>query len=426
MVIYKTLKEVKDATSPKHIDDLVYTATFSEDKKIKQAARDTIMGLAKKTGAHPASINDLYMAFGKKKIKGFTVPAFNVRTLTYDKARLIFQLAKQLKTNSFIFEIARSEMGYTDQEPAEYSTSIMAAAVAEKYKGPVFIQGDHFQFKAKVFADSPEVEIKKIKELIKKSVDAGFYNIDIDASTLVDLEKTDVNEQQRNNYEMTALLTKYIRSIEPKKVTVSIGGEIGHIGGVNSNTKDFKAFMDGYLARIGKLTGISKVSVQTGTSHGGIPLPDGTIAKVSLDFGVLKDITKVARDQYKIGGSVQHGASTLPNSLFNHFPKNNTLEIHLATGFQNIVYDNIPENLRSEMYEWIKNNLKEEWKEGWSEDQFIYKCRKKALGPFKKKLWMMGPLQKSLVLKALKKQFEFLMKKLNIAGNRKVVDKYVK
>lgn len=426
MVIYKTIKEVLKSTSPKFIDDLVYTATFTEDKRVKKAARDAIMKLAKNLGAYPASINGLYMAFGHKKVSGFTVPAFNVRTMTYDKARLIFQLAKTLKTGSFIFEIARSEMGYTNQEPLEYSTSIMAAAVAEKYKGPVFIQGDHYQFKAKIFKETPQVEIKKIKELIKKSVEAGFYNIDIDASTLVDLDKKDVSEQQKNNYEMTALMTKYIRSIEPKKVTVSIGGEIGHIGGVNSNTEDFKAFMDGYRKLTGKLTGISKVSVQTGTSHGGIPLPDGKIAEVSLDFKVLKDISKVARDEYKIGGSVQHGASTLPNTLFNHFPKNNTLEIHLATGFQNIVYDNLPDHIREEMYFWLKNNLKDEWKEGWSEEQFIYKTRKKALGPFKKKLWSMTPVQKALVLQNLKKQFGFLMKKLNIVGNKKIVDKYVK
>jgi fructose/tagatose bisphosphate aldolase len=426
MLIYKTIKEVTMATAPKYIQDLVFTATFSGDKKIKKAARVAILKLAKKAGVYPASINDLYMAFGKKKVSGFTVPAFNVRTLTYDKARLIFQLGRRLKTNSFIFEIARSEMGYTDQEPDEYSTSILAAAVAEKYKGPVFIQGDHYQFKAKVFKETPEVEIKKIKELIKKSIEAGFYNIDIDASTLVDLEKKTENEQQKNNYEMTSLLTKYIRSIEPKGVKVSIGGEIGHIGGKNSNPTEFKAFMDNYVKRIGKLTGISKVSVQTGTSHGGIPLSDGSIAEVSLDFEVLKSISKVAREHYQIGGSVQHGASTLPNALFNHFPKNNTLEIHLATGFQNIVYDYLPATIKKEMFEWIKNNLKVEWKEGWSESQFIYKTRKKALGPFKKKLWVMTPAEKKPVLQNLKKQFEFLMKKLNITGNRKIVDRFVK
>ena len=225
---------------------------------------------------------------------------------------------------------------------------------------------------------------------------------------------------------MTALLTKYIRSIEPKKTTVSIGGEIGHIGGKNSTREEFEAFIAGYKKQVGKLIGISKVSVQTGTSHGGIPLPDGTIAKVSIDFNVLKDISNVARNKYQIGGSVQHGASTLSNELFNHFPKNNALEIHLATGFQNIVYDNIPVGLKKEIYQWLKENCQDEWKEGQTEDQFVYKTRKKALGPFKEKLWNMNAKEKKPILTNLKKQFSFLMKKLNVVGTKNVVNKFIK
>ena len=236
-------------------------------------------------------------------------------------------------------------------------------------------------FQLKILLANKQDEIDKIKELIKKSIDAGFYNIDIDASTLVDLTKTDIVERQRNNYEMTALLTEYIRSIQPKDVMISIGGEIGHIGGVNSNVADFETFMDNYLKLIkGKnLVGVSKVSVQTGTSHGGIPLPDGTIAEVKLDFNVLKSITESARSKYKIGGSVQHGASTLPNSLFHNFPTYNALEIHLATGFQNIVYDHMDPKLKQEIYEWLKINCKDEMKEGQTDDQNLYKTRKKLL-----------------------------------------------
>lgn len=434
MVIFNSLKDLKkifpENLSPSQvkskIDDLVYNAVFSPDDKVKDYCQKLIRKTADELGIHSASIHDLYMAFGAKKIKGFTVPAFNIRTLTYDNARLVFQLAKKHKVSSFIFEIARSEMGYTFQEPLEYAGSILAAAIAEGYEGPVFIQGDHYQFKAKVFKENPDQEIKKIKELVKKSIEAGFYNIDIDASTLVDLDKAVVKEQQRNNFEMTSLMTKYIRSIEPKDITVSIGGEIGHIGGKNSTPEEFQVFMDNYLSAIKRLKGISKVSVQTGTSHGGIPKPDGTIAEVSIDFKVLKDISRVARDKYMIGGAVQHGASTLPNSLFDHFPKNNTLEIHLATGFQNIVYEHLPTDLKEKIYKWIKENLQEEWKTGWTEEQFIYKTRKKALGPFKKQLWMMTQEEKKPVLQNLKKQFEFLMKKLSVIGNKKIVDRYIK
>lgn len=407
-----------------NIDELIYSAIFSPGENTRKSSRTSIRKLAEEKGIKLASINDLYMSIGQGKAGGFTVPAINVRTLTYDLARQVFQIMKEKQVGPVIFEIARSEIKYTEQQPDEYAVSILAAAIKENHVGPVFIQGDHYQFSAKNFAANKQDEIDKIKELIKKSIDAGFYNIDIDASTLVDLSKTELIEQQRNNYEMTALLTEYIRSIQPKDVTISIGGEIGHIGGVNSNVADFETFMDNYLKLIKdkNLVGVSKVSVQTGTSHGGIPLPDGTIAEVKLDFNVLKSITESARSKYKIGGSVQHGASTLPNDLFHNFPTYNTLEIHLATGFQNIVYDHMDPKLKQEIYEWLKVNCKDEQKEGQTEDQFLYKTRKKALGPFKNKIWTQEAKYKDETLAALKTQFEYLFTQLNLFNTTKWIE----
>ena len=87
------------------------------------------------------------------------------------------------------------------------------------------------------------------------------------------------------------------------------------------------------------MKGISKISVQTGTTHGGVPLADGSVAKVKLDFETLEKLSAAARADYGLAGAVQHGASTLPDEAFDRFPATGTAEIHLATGFQNIVYD---------------------------------------------------------------------------------------
>ena len=103
-----------------------------------------IKEIAKAAGAVPASIQGLYEEMGKK-FPGFTVPAINIRGLTYDTARAVFRTAIKNNSGAFIFEIARSEIGYTKQRPLEYSAVVLAAAVREGYKGPVFIQGDHFQ-----------------------------------------------------------------------------------------------------------------------------------------------------------------------------------------------------------------------------------------------------------------------------------------
>lgn len=407
------------------IDNLVYTAVFAPEEKLKKFSRDLIRKISSSLNIFPASINSLYREIGRSKISDFTVPAINIRGLTYDTAKIIFELIIKNNIGPLIFEIARSEIGYTEQRPDEYMIAILAAAIKTGYSGPIFIQGDHYQIKASVYKESPNEELNKIKNLIKESIEAGFYNIDIDASTLVDLNKPGPDEQQQENYKVTHALTKYVRSIQPKNTVVSIGGEIGHIGGKNSTPEEFIAFMDGYLSLIkqDRIESISKISVQTGTSHGGIPLLDGTIADVTLDFGVLKEISKIGRKKYQIGGAVQHGASTLPNELFNKFPEIGTLEIHLATGFQNIIYDNLPKKLKNEIYQWLINNLQKEKKPGMTEKQFIYKTRKKAFGPFKYKLWMMSKKEKEPIITNLRKQFRFLFNKLNIFNTGKFVKK---
>ena len=80
--------------------------------------------------------------------------------------------------------------------------------------------------------------------------------------------------------------------------------------------------------------GISKISIQTGTSHGGVVLLDGTIAKVSVDFDTLLKLSRIARKQYGMGGAVQHGASTLPEDAFSKFVEAEAVEVHLATNFE--------------------------------------------------------------------------------------------
>jgi fructose/tagatose bisphosphate aldolase len=299
----------------------------------------------------------------------------------------------------------------------------------EGYKGPVFIQGDHFQASAKKWAteDGRKSEIKALESLINEALAAEFYNIDIDTSTLVDLSFKTRDEQQRNNYENTAHLTKYIRARQPKGIMVSVGGEIGEVGKYNTQPDEVRAYMEGLKRLLGGQTGISKISVQTGTSHGGVPLPDGTIAQAKIDFNVLREVTQICRKEYGIGGSVQHGASTLPEEVFNKFPESEAVEIHLATGFQNMVMDapTMPQEIKNEIRDFCFKNCADERKSGETDEQFVYKTRKKAIGPFKRRMWDLAAQHKQPIIDALEKKFEFLMEKLGAFDTRDVVEKYV-
>ncbi len=412
------------------IDTLVYESVFNSNQEVKIKTRWLIRELAKNLGCGSASIQGLYDAFGRGEVSGFTVPAVNIRGITYDFARAMFRVAKKNNIGPFLFEIAKSEMGYTDQRPDEYSACILAAAVKENYAGPVFVQGDHFQFNAKKFAQDPQKEIEGIKSLIKEAVAAQFYNIDIDSSTLVDLSKSTIEEQQRNNFELAAEMTALIREIQPQGVTISVGGEIGEVGKKNSTPEEFRAYMQGYVKSLAaKKAGakiISKISVQTGSSHGGVPLPDGTVAQVKIDFNVLKEISHIARKEYGMAGAVQHGASTLPEELFDKFPGVGTAEIHLATGFQNLLYDIFPKEFRDSIYDYLRKNMADEKTPDMTDEQFIYKTRKKGFGPFKQQMWGLGKDWFEKANMELEKRFEFLFLKLNTKGTKSLVDKYVK
>jgi fructose/tagatose bisphosphate aldolase len=413
------------------IDDLIYTMAFSPVQEVKDAASWLIRSSGVALGVVSSSIQFLYEAMGRKEVTGFTVPAINIRTMTYDVAQAIFRAALKNSVGPVIFEIARSEIGYTLQRPVEYTSAVTAAAIKTGYHGPIFLQGDHFQVNAKKFAGDPEKEVKGVKDLIWEAIEAGFYNIDIDTSTLVDLSKPTISEQQETNYALAAELTAVIRDLEPAGITISVGGEIGEVGGKNSTVEELQAYMDGYLDSLKKyganLKGISKISVQTGTTHGGVPLADGSVAQVKLDFEVLEKLSEVARSRYGLSGAVQHGASTLPDEAFDRFPAIGTAEIHLATGFQNIVYDSahFPADLRQRIYDYLQKELRDEKKEKDTEEQFIYKTRKKGFGPFKQELWNLPEETRKQISQELENQFAFLFRKLNVANTEAVVRRQI-
>ena len=451
--MFSSVKEMSDAVKPASVvwsdrvsvtsataveddvvDKLAWTAALGADAELRGTARWIIRSLAAAQGIRPASIHDLYMAMGRGAVGGFTIPAINVRAMAYDTARAVVRSAKTLNAGALIFEIARSEIGYTEQRPHEYAAVVIAAALREGFGGPVFIQGDHVQTNAKKY-DSPDrdKEIGALRALIQEEIAAGFYNIDIDTSTLVDLSKPTLAEQQEVNVTLAADFAAFIRRIEPQGVTVSVGGEIGEVGGKNSDVHELHAYMDGFNRKLKErgadLIGLSKISVQTGTAHGGFVNADGTVrTDVKIDLKTLEELSRLARQTYGLGGAVQHGASTLPPEAFEAFPRVGACEIHLATDFQNMVYEHpqFPADLKADMYAWVREHALEERKPKDTEEQFIYKARKKAIGPFKRHMWSIPEEARRGIGQSLEERFTFLMRQLKIEGTAPTVRKHVR
>ncbi|HVL88010.1 MAG TPA: class II fructose-bisphosphate aldolase [Candidatus Thermoplasmatota archaeon] len=409
-------------------DRLAWTAVFSPDTLARDRARWLLRAAAWEAGLRSASIHELYAARGRGEVpSNFTVPAVNVRGPTYDVARAAFRAASRLSVGTLIFELARSEVGYTDQRPPEYAAVVTAAALREGVRGPLFLQGDHYQFSPSKYPKDPNAEKSAIRALIDESLAGGYRNIDIDASTLVDLSKPTEREQQRVNATLTAEMTAHVRGAQPPGVTIGVGGEIGEVGKGNSRPEELSAYVEELLERLpaGARPGLSKVSVNTGSSHGGVVLPDGTIAKVKIDFSALETLSRQARE-LGMAGAVQHGASTLPEDLFDKFPAAGAAEIHLATGFQNLLFDHpaFPEPLRQKVVAWTKANCADERKPSDTEEQFVYKSRKKAMGPHKREIWSLPDDARSAILKDMEAKFELLFRKLAVIRTRELAARW--
>src|SRR6266850_1228945 len=159
------------------LDGLAWTGVFGS-AELRDAARTAVLDQARSAGIYLASIHHLYVARGRGEAPAdFTVPAINIRGAAYDTARALFRARVRLDAGAVICEIARSEIGYTDQRPEEYTFVILCAALRERWRGPVFLQGDHFQINPKKYAADPQGEIRAVQDLTAEALQAGFYNI---------------------------------------------------------------------------------------------------------------------------------------------------------------------------------------------------------------------------------------------------------
>lgn len=415
----------------------------SAPENVRALAAWMIGEAALQLGVKLNSPHEFYVAIAEGKItREMSFPAINIRSNTLDTARSLFRAAIDNRVGALIIEIARSEMGYTSQAPREYAAVVQAAAILEGFEGPLFLQGDHVQLKSgpvKKGGEVAEKEYQTHRQLIRELMEFGFGSIDLDMSPFE--RRTEENltfsEQQADNARLTAEKIADVRRTEKELGTpwvTLLGGETGEVGKMNTREEDLLAYADGIsesLAKMEKeegmrLEGIRKIAVNDGTSHGGVPLPDGTVEDVAIAFDVLEMATRAGK-QFGWAGSVQHGASTLPPNAFSLFPKHGAVEVHLATGFQNILMDEgayqVP-GMQPKMEKYLVDSCMSEWKDGQTFAQFAYKTRKKANGPFKYDFWTMPEDIRSKVAKKLYNQFAFLFEQLGVVDTKSLVAEF--
>ena len=411
------------------IDRWAETAALAEPQA-RALAIWAIRHTALAAGIVPASVQELYLARAAGKWQGRTVPAMNLRGWTYHTCRAVFRAAKEMDAKLFIFEQAVGESIYAAQPPAEYTAGVLAAALREGHEGPVFLQADHDQVNAAAYAKDGPAEIRKLEAIMREQIEAGFYSIDIDASTVVDLSLPNVREQQRLNAELTAHFTQFVRGIEPEGVTISLGAEIGEVGHENTTPEELREFMAVYREELSAkgeaLQPVSKISINTGTYHGGKMQPDGTLAQVNVDYDLLKTISDICRAEFGMGGAVQHGASTLPGHQLAKFPGTGAVEIHLALGFTNLTFDHpaLPKGFADEIRDYTFVNHASERQKDENDVQFLYNVRKKAWKVMKAHYWALPEPIGAQVMTSLQGMFRDMFTWMNVGGTSALVHEY--
>jgi hypothetical protein len=273
------------------------------------------------------------------------------------------------------------------------------------------LQADHVSLDA-----DDEASRSTARERLQEALDAGFGQMDIDAAALA-VPAANPEERQARNAAVTAELASWLRAQRPDAV---IGGEVGEIGGADTSPEDLRAFLSLTRAFGGEL---GKVSVQTGTRHGGVVRADGSSGVMSVDHSLAARLASIARNEYGLPGVVQHGASTLTPEQWRSLPAAGVVEVHLATGIQNVILDHpaLPRALVERMQAELAGPVS--YAERGSEEggaltpaQVYRHNRWRAWGVFKRDLWTLpeGVLERVDV--ALEAWFATTFDALGLAG----------
>ena len=135
----------------------------------------------------------------------------------------------------------------------------------------------------------------------------------------------------------------------------------------------------------------------------------------------------MAREEYGLAGAVQHGASTLPANSSATFADHDCAEIHLATEFQNMVFDHpaFPLPLKRAMERWLSSTPPIRRRRAKRRTSSSTGTRKQAVGPFKEQVWNLPPGTREAIRGTLEKKFAFLFEMLRVTDTRDVVAQYV-
>ena len=148
-----------------------------------------------------------------------------------------------------ILEIARSEQTYTFQRPIDFATSVLAGAIAAGWQARSSSRATTTRSTPRSTRPIPRSDDRGVCGC-RLAVEAGYGNIDIDTSTLVDLSKPTLDEQQPQ-LRVPPSSPRSSASSSRRRDRSRSAARSARSASKNSTVEELRAYLDGFNEHFG-------------------------------------------------------------------------------------------------------------------------------------------------------------------------------
>jgi len=398
------------------IDVLFQTALFAESEDVKSFSHWLIREIGKQTDNFPASLHSLYQTLNDDSEivpHKIVIPAIDISGMTYEMARAVFRARQQTDTGPVIIELDDSNLIPDTEQLSEHVLSVIAAAIKEQHAengwGPIFIKRN-LEIQVNRSSDDLEEKLRDITDNIDQLLDAGIYNINIDASVR-NGEEANIESNLAENARMTAELLRYIRSKEPKNTTVTVSGTLTLPENQANAPEQLRTFMQEFQQQSrnedseNDLVGITTINLRSTNISDSDSGANDQVTGSDFNPDMLKNLSKIAREEFDLFGIVPRDISQLSAQTFSDIFNALAIEFHSSRNFLNFVLDHprFPHHLRNQ----IRTDFQE-----------------KNLIQIQQHLWNIEPQSLRVIMHDLENEFITLFNQMGIAHSAHLLQSY--
>lgn len=368
------------------VEPLLYNSLFHPSERARDVCRWILREAAAAEGIHCTSLAGLYAALARGLAPPVTVPLLRACVLPYDVARAVLRAARDHASEALAFAFGPEDASDTGLSVLDYASCVLAAALRERHGGPIFLRFGPLRVRSAAFALDAGAELSRLETLASDAVEAGFLNVHVDGSRLVDPGASTPLDKVALAAAVSGRLGAHVRGVRPRGGDVCLVSGIGDPGGREAVVDAARAFLDAFEValhtRAGRVPGLSALSLRHST-EGPYELP------VDPDLDLLREAGEVVSHDYRIGGTSIGDVTPLEQGRLSTLPPARVREAELSLALQDAVLDHpaFPLHIRDELHRRVDTQLRAERRPGEDAGDFRRRNRRRLLAPFLRELF---------------------------------------